>query len=265
MQDWRSYDAVAETYERIHAPRLAEPARDLVAVAAPPPGGRVLDVGAGTGVATQAAAEAVGEDGLVVAIDASVSMLEVGRRSRSLRAAAAQAIDLPFRAGAFDVVVGNFVLAHFRKYQTALADIVRVLRPGGRLGFTAWADGNDELTQTWLESVWSVVPREILEPAIAQAAPWRDRFRHRDSLEEALMDAGLRHVRTERRQYRFRYALDEYVEGLGTWATGRFVREMLGEREWDDFRERTRRAFAERFSDPLNDFRDVLIGVGSKP
>jgi ubiquinone/menaquinone biosynthesis C-methylase UbiE len=265
MQDWRSYDAVAETYERIHAPRLAEPARDLVAAAAPPAGGRVLDVGAGTGVATQAATHAVGDGGLVVAIDASLMMLEVGRRSRPLAAAAAQAIDLPFRGGAFDVVVGNFVLAHFTKYQTALADIMRVLRPGGRLAFTAWADGHDELTQTWLESVWSVVPREVLEPAIAQAAPWRDRFRHRDALEEALMDAGLRHVRTEKREYRFQYALDEYVEGLGTWATGRFVREMLGGRGWEAFRERTLTTFAERFSDPLNDFRDVLIAVGTKP
>jgi hypothetical protein len=43
------------------------------------------------------------------------------------------------------------------------------------------------------------------------------------------MEAGIRHVRTEVRRYRFQYSLDEYVEGLSTWATGRFVRSMLGE------------------------------------
>ena len=49
MDDWRSYDAVAETYARVHAPRLAEPASDLVEIADVRQGWRVLDVGSGTG------------------------------------------------------------------------------------------------------------------------------------------------------------------------------------------------------------------------
>ncbi len=55
MNDWRSYDEVAETYERVHAPRLLEVARELVALAEVGEGQRVLDVGTGTGVAAQAA------------------------------------------------------------------------------------------------------------------------------------------------------------------------------------------------------------------
>jgi hypothetical protein len=109
------------------------------------------------------------------------------------------------------------------------------------------------------------VPREVLEAAIADAIPWRDRFRQREALEETLMDAGLRHVQIEQRQYRFRYALDEYVEGLGTWATGRFVRSMLGERGFESFLARVLDAFGERFPDPVLDFRDVLLAVGTKP
>ena len=69
MDGWRSYDDVAEIYERVHAPRLAGPARDLVAFAEPPLGGRVLDIGTGTGVAAEAAAAAVGDGGLAVGID----------------------------------------------------------------------------------------------------------------------------------------------------------------------------------------------------
>ena len=79
------------------------------------------------------------------------------------------------------------------------------------------------------------------------------------------MDAGLRHIRTEQRQYRFQYTLDEYVDGLGTWATGRFVRSMLGPSGWEEFRARARATFADRFSDPVNDFREVLFAVGTKP
>jgi ubiquinone/menaquinone biosynthesis C-methylase UbiE len=266
MSTWRSYDDVAETYERIHAPRLAEPARDLVDAADPTPGSRVLDVGTGTGVAAEAAIVAIGNGGMVVGVDESHGMLAVGRRARpDVRSVAAEAIDLPFPDGSFDVVIGNFVLAHFTKVQTALFDILRVLRPSGRLALTAWADGEDQLTQTWLELVWSVVPRQVLESAIADATPWRDRFRSREALEEAFMDAGLRQVRLERRQYRFRYSLEDYVDGLGAWATGRFLREMLGDHAWGSFRQRAIETFSDRFADPVLDFRDVHVAVGTKP
>jgi hypothetical protein len=55
------------------------------------------------------------------------------------------------------------------------------------------------------------------------------------------------------------------VDGLGTWATGRFVRSMLGARGWASFLERVRGEFHQRFPDPVLDFRDVLIAVGTKP
>jgi SAM-dependent methyltransferase len=222
----------------------------------------VLDVGSGTGVAAEAAL-AAGAD--AVGVDESIGMLRVGRGARpSVRAAAAEAIDLPFRDGAFDAVIANFVLAHFTKYQTALFEMRRVLRPGGRIALTAWADGMDDLTRTWRELVESVVPREIIDPAMNERLPWRDRFRDRQALEVALLDAGLRGVRTEIRRYRFEYTLDEYVEGLTTWATGRFVRSMLGDAAFAEFLERARAAFAERFADPLNDFREVAFATGTR-
>lgn len=266
MDDWRSYDGVAETYERVHAPHLAEPARDLVALAMPSPGGRLLDVGTGTGVAVEAGEAAVADSGFAVGIDPSLGMLLTGHRARpKLRFAAASAIDLPFRDGSFDVVTCNFVISHFTKYQTALNDMIRVLRPAGRLAVSSWSDKRDELQRTWGEMVETVVPREILPPVWAAATPWHERFTDRAKLEEALLDAGLRHVRTEPREYRFRCSLDEYVSGLEIWATGRFVRGMLGEARWEEFRTKVRGVFAERFPDPLNDYRDVWLAVGTKP
>jgi ubiquinone/menaquinone biosynthesis C-methylase UbiE len=263
MDRWRSYDDVAETYERIHAPRLSEPARDLVEIAQIGEGTRVLDVGTGTGVAAEIAM-AAGAD--VMGIDGSLGMLRVGRAARpSVRTIAATALDLPFRDADFDGIIANFVIAHFTKYQTALFDMVRVLRRGGRMSLTAWADIDDDLTRTWLELVEGVVPREVLSSAMAEALPWRERFRNREAVQEALTDAGLRTVRTEVRRYRFRYGLDEYVEGLGTWATGRFVRSMLGPAAFESFHERAKRVFAERFADPVNDFREVVFATGVKP
>ena len=46
---------------------------------------------------------------------------------------------------------------------------------------------------------------------------------------------------------------------------GRFVRNMLGEDGWASLMERARAAFADRFPDPLSDFRDVIVAVGSLP
>ena len=180
--------------------------------------------------------------------------------------AAASAIDLPFRDGTFDVVTANFVVSHFTKYKTALFDMIRVLKPGGRLGMSSWADNNtDDLQKTWFGLVEAAVGQLLLRDIHAQAVPWGERFADRAALEEALMDAGLRQIRTERREYRFTYALDEYVEGLGTWSTGRFLRSMLGPAGWESFRTRAREVFEERFSDPVNDFRQVWLAVGRKP
>ena len=72
-------------------------------------------------------------------------------------------------------------------------------------------------------------------------------------------------MRTERRRYQWTYPRDDLVEGLGTWAVGRFARNMLGEASWSSFLERARTTFADRFPDPLNDFRDVILAVGALP
>lgn len=266
MDGWRSYDDVAEIYERVHAPRFAEPARDLLALASPAPGARILDIGTGTGVAAEAARVATGDAGFVVGIDVSFAMLSVGKRARpSLRFAAAEAIDLPFPNGTFDTVTGNFVIGHFTKHQTALFDIARVLRPTGRVALSSWADRRDNLQETWLELACSVVPKEVLRSAVTDAYPWGEHFTRRENLEQALLDAGFRHVRTERREYHFHYALEEYVDGLGAFTIGRFVREMLGPPGWESFRARALEAFRQQFADPVNDFREAWLAVGTKP
>jgi ubiquinone/menaquinone biosynthesis C-methylase UbiE len=262
MQDWRSYDDVAETYERVHAPRFSDVARDLVEVVGVSAGQRVLDVGTGTGVGAEAAATA---GATVVGLDASPGMLAVGRRRRNgIRFVAGEAIDLPFPDDMFDVVTANLVIGHFTRYQTALYDMIRVLKPGGRLALSAWADNRDNLQETWLELAESVVPRDVLRSALTKAYPWGDHFADRARLEQALLDADLRHVRTEQRRYRFQYARDEYVDGLSAFTIGRFLREMLGEEGFASFMDRARATFAERVADPLNDFRYAILAVATK-
>ena len=82
---------------------------------------------------------------------------------------------------------------------------------------------------------------------------------------EDLHRAGLRRVRSELRTYRFRFTIEEFLEERAASATGRFVREMLGEAGFARFLERARAAYLERFADPLTDLREVVLAVGTKP
>lgn len=264
MDDWRSYDEVAERYELIHAPRFAQPAGDLVSMAGIRSGQRVLDVGTGTGIAA-AAASSVGAT-RVFGIDPSAGMLAVAARMRpQIHLARAVAVDLPFPDGSFDVVTANFVIPNQRSHQTALADIIRVLRPGGTFAMSAWGDNRDDLQRAWEEQVAHVLPGRMLDQMREKETPFFTRFADRNFTEEALGRAGFKQLRTQKKDYRFRYGLDEYLDGLEVWRAARFVREMVGETGWQAFRSRTRDAFAERFADPLNDFVSAVLTTAVKP
>src|SRR5690348_13096404 len=150
--DWRSFDSVAETYARVMAPNFTKVATDLVGLLGVSPGQRVLDVGTGTGVAARAAKAALGDGGPAVGLDPSFGMLRLAAASGGGPFyAASTSIDLPFADATFDHLVGNFVMAFFPDYRTALFELLRVLRPGGRVAVTAWGPGEDqdELRTTW--------------------------------------------------------------------------------------------------------------------
>jgi len=266
--DWRTYDSIADVYARTFGRELTIPAADLVKLADVRPGARVLDVGTGTGGSARAAAAAAGEAGLVIGVDPAYPMISIAHREGGKPTyATATAIDLPFRNDTFGFVLANFVLSHFARYETALFDMLRVLRPGGRMAVTAWGAGDDrdELSAAWEAAAEEFAEHEMLQDAHDRALPWEERFSDRARLKEALHDAGLRDIWVEQRDYRFELTVEEYLSGRDITSKGRFLRQMLGEELWEVFRRRTREIFAERFPPRLNDFRPVIFAVGHKP
>lgn len=101
-------------------------------------GSRILDVGTGPGLVAAAVVKRGGE---AVGIDFSEAMLEEARRNYpdiEFRQASADA--LPFADGEFDGIAGNLVLHHLGSPEKALEEAARVLRKGGKAGFTVWGD-----------------------------------------------------------------------------------------------------------------------------
>jgi demethylmenaquinone methyltransferase/2-methoxy-6-polyprenyl-1,4-benzoquinol methylase len=105
--------------------------RSVVEAIEPKPGQVILDLAAGTGTSSVPFAKA---GAFVVPTDFSLGMLRVGRRRQpELSFVAGDALHLPFRSGAFDAATISFGLRNLADRSAGLAELRRVVRPGGRL------------------------------------------------------------------------------------------------------------------------------------
>ncbi|MET4701366.1 SAM-dependent methyltransferase [Constrictibacter sp. MBR-5] len=121
--------------------------RDLMlSLLGPLPGCSVLDAGCGDG---QLALELAGRGARVVGVDASQRMIAAARRRAAGRPDVsfhvARAEDLPFRAAEFDIALAVTMLCFVEDASVALKEMVRVVKPGGRLvvgdlgRYSSWA------------------------------------------------------------------------------------------------------------------------------
>jgi ubiquinone/menaquinone biosynthesis C-methylase UbiE len=166
MSAMLSFDAAAA--RRIEAvyltPDVVEQRRVVLDALALRPGERVIDVGSGPGLLAVEMAAAVGPDGLVCGVDPSDSMLALATG----RAAPAGAAPMEFRRGGadrlpaadagFDAAVSTQVLEYVPDVPGALAEIHRVLRPGGRVAV---------LDTDWDSIVWHSGDRRRMERVLA--------------------------------------------------------------------------------------------------
>lgn len=128
----RQYDALNRLMSLGHDQRWRESA---AAALAPPPGGRILDVGAGTGdMALAVLRRWPGRS--VVGVDVTVEMVRVGRAKPDadrINWTLGDGLRLPFPDACFDGVTSAFLLRNVPDVRAALAEQCRVVRPGGRV------------------------------------------------------------------------------------------------------------------------------------
>ena len=179
-----------------------------IRAAAPRPGDRVLDVATGTGKLALLAAAAVGSDGEVMGLDVSQAMLDRARRAahragdtaRAIRWESGDAMALPLADASVDVVTIGFGLRNLPDIDAALAEMVRVLRPGGRLAVLEIAGPRAGLPRalfrTWFRGVVPRLGRLARQPqAYAYLPASLDRYPPPDEIERRMLAAGLDRVR----------------------------------------------------------------------
>ncbi len=130
----------ADVYEEFFVPALFLLwVKPVLAAAAIGPGQSVLDVACGTGVLAREALKRVRPGGSIAGLDRNEGMLAVAKRtSPEIDWQPGVAEALPFADNHFDAVVSQFGLMFFDDRITALKEMWRVLRPGGRMAVAVW-------------------------------------------------------------------------------------------------------------------------------
>ncbi|HEV2784431.1 MAG TPA: methyltransferase domain-containing protein [Actinophytocola sp.] len=163
--------------------------RALLGALAPLSGVRLLDVGCGVGLLLREAAD---RGAWIAGVDAAAELLEVARWAlpdADLRVGMPEA--LPYDNGRFDVVTACHALRYADDQPAALAELVRVVRPGGRVAIGQWADPDGCLTRDFLDRIGPAVAGPDLSA--------------RGALEAHLHDAGMIRIDGSELDFPFTY------------------------------------------------------------
>jgi ubiquinone/menaquinone biosynthesis C-methylase UbiE len=214
------------------ARQLVTISEDVVRSADPRPGERVLDVACGSGNTALVAARRYCE---VTGIDFVPGLIEQARRRAATDGVEADFIvgdaqDLPFPDASFDVVLSVMGVMFAPDQERAAAELLRVCKPGGRIGIAAWPSDGSIADFFRAHADYGDPPPDGLRPPF--------RWGTREGLQE-LIGPGARSLHTERRTTTMYYRSPEHaVEVLRTY----FGPTMLALAELDEANQRNLQA-----------------------
>jgi demethylmenaquinone methyltransferase/2-methoxy-6-polyprenyl-1,4-benzoquinol methylase len=175
--------------------------RRAAGLAAVGPGGRALDVATGTGDLAVELGRRVGPEGEVIGSDFSEEMLTLARRKApGLRFEWGNALDLPYEDGRFDAATVGFGARNFSDLDRGLAEMARVVRPGGRVVVleitTPQRPPLSTFFQVWFDRIVPLMGRLTGESVAYSYLPSSvRRFPAPEGLAAAMARAGLSDIR----------------------------------------------------------------------
>ncbi len=149
------FDQVSSEWDTLRKNLYGEEVREaIINTARLGPRETVLDVGAGTGFLTEAAAKAAGK---VIALDLSKSMTDEAINKlagKNVEFKIGSVERIPLSDSSVDAVVGNMFLHHCPDPEKAIREMIRVLRPGGRIVFADMQEHEHEWLRTEKADLW---------------------------------------------------------------------------------------------------------------
>lgn len=219
------FGRAASTYDRTGPRFFSHFGRRLVDFAQIPSGARVLDIATGRGAVLFSAVKAVGPQGHVIGIDLAREMVQGNREEierlklQNVEVREMDAEHLEFPDGTFDYVLCSFAIFFFPQLDRALSEMVRVLKPAGRIAVTTW--GTRDERWNWLDdlikSYLSPEPPTEQTPDPQPAA--KHVFDTPEGLEAILASAGFVDIKIISEAKEFTYA-DEVEWWSTQWSHG---------------------------------------------
>jgi len=205
----QEYSQISADYARHWEPVILPMAKELLGALPLADARCVLDVGAGTGAHLKDLSDSA-SNGNVIGIDMSEGMLSLAKARSDNALAVMDAEKLAADSGAFDVATLVFVLFHLPNPVDGLREVGRVLRSGGVVGVTTWADGaavpgND----IWVEELDALgADPDTRNPRVVQ----HELMDSREKLEGLLADAGYESIRVWSRTSEYRWTAESLFE-----------------------------------------------------
>ena len=218
-QSYEAWEGMAAGWERAR-PRIEEsagPVREwLVLELDPSPGDTVLELAAGPGETGFEVARRLG-DGRLISSDRSPAMVDVARRRAAelglgnVEHRVLDAEELDLSDDSVDGVICRFGYMLMADPARALAETRRVLRPGGRLVFAAWREGE---RNPWVATAGRMFVARGLVPPPEPGAPGMFAMASDERIRQLLAGAGFTPRRIEDIPVRFvSESLDDYIAG----------------------------------------------------
>lgn len=227
------WDKAAVAYETGWSGQLSSAQSRMLELACLAQGERVLDVACGTGLVALRAALLVGPSGGVMGTDISERMVQLARSTASERGVGnirfdrMDAEDLQVEDGKFDVAVCALGLMYVPDPESAVRELHRVLRPGGRAAVAVWGQRS---RCGWAE-IFSIVDSRVK----SEVCPMFFRLGTGSALRDAFIQAGFDAVVSDRIETQLRYASPEaaceatFAGGPAALAYDRFTDTMKRE------------------------------------